>query len=100
MKITGEKGLGDILQTLSPICFYFGIIILIALPFVLQIFGLNLNASLFIIYPNGMVLLIIVNKFIQLFDSLKKNNPFCEKNVKILKNASKASWVRSNSLDS
>ena len=30
------------------------------------------------------------HKFIELFDSLKSNNPFCEKNVKILKNTLKS----------
>ena len=45
----------------------------------------SLNASFLIIYPNGIVLLVIVKKFIELFRSLKDNNPFCDKNVKILK---------------
>lgn len=99
MKVTGKKGLGDILKILLQICFYMGTIILIILPFVLQLFGLHLNASAIIIYPNGIVLLIIVHKFIELFDSLKNNKPFCKNNVKILKSAGKVAFVRSYSLD-
>ena len=95
MKIVGEKGLGNILKNFLQICFYFGIVILIGLPFVLKLFGLSLNASAFIIYPNGIILLMIAHKFIELFDSLKKNNPFCEKNVKILKNTGVIAFVGS-----
>ena len=85
MKITGKKGLGNILKTFLQICFYLGIIILLVLPIGLQAFGLNVASSVFIIYPNGIILLMIVRKFIELFDSLKNNNPFCENNVKILR---------------
>lgn len=85
MKITGKKGLGDILKTFLQICFALGIIILLVLPAVLQKFGLNMKTSAFIIEPNGIILLIIVYKFIQLFNSLKNNEPFCENNVKLLK---------------
>ena len=87
MQITGKKGIGYILGKILKICFWSGIILLIILPFILHKFGLNLSASALIIYPNGIVLLIIVHKFIELFDSLKNNIPFCEKNIEILKNA-------------
>lgn len=87
MKVTGKGGIGDILGKLLKICFWVGVIILIILPFALHGLGLNLNASALVIYPNGIVLLIIAHKFIELFDSLKNNIPFCEKNVEILKNA-------------
>lgn len=93
MKIVGKKGLGSILKNFLQICFYLGILILIILPFVLKVYGLSLNASAFIIYPNGIILLIIAHKFIELFDSLKSNNPFCEKNVKILKNTGVIAFV-------
>lgn len=93
MKIVGEKGLGNILKNFLQICFYLGILILVILPFVLKLFGLSLNASAFIIYPNGIILLMIAHKFIELFDSLKSNNPFCEKNVKILKNTGVIAFV-------
>ena len=87
MDLNGKKGLGNILKIFLEVCFYAGILVLIALPFALQLVGLNLNASMFVIYPNGIILLIIVYQFIKLFDSLKNNKPFSEDNVKILKRA-------------
>ena len=85
MHITGNDGIGNILKIFLQICFYGAIVLLIALPFILNIFGFRLGASAFIIYPNGIVLLIIAHQFIKLFDSLKKNKPFSEENVQILK---------------
>ena len=85
MKVTGEKGLGDLLKGFLTICFYLGVFVLLVLPFILKPFGLKLGASIFVIYPNGIVLLMIAHQFIKLFDSLKNNKPFCENNVKILK---------------
>lgn len=85
MKITGENGLGNILKTILQICFIIGILILVGLPLVLKLFNLSMGASAILVYPNGIVLLLIVRKFIKLFDSLKLNNPFCENNVKILR---------------
>ena len=85
MKITGEHGIGKILKVFLQVCFYMGIFILIILPFILSKIGFSLGASMYVIYPNGIVLLMITHKFIKLFDSLRINNPFCEDNVKILK---------------
>ena len=85
MKVTGKKGLGDILKIFLQVCFYLGVVILFILPIALNMVGLNLNASAFVIYPNGIILLMIAYKFIQLFDSLKNNEPFSENNVKILR---------------
>lgn len=95
MKVTGESGLGDILKVFLQVCFWGGCIFLVLLPFILQSFGMHLNAIWVVIYPNGIVLLIITRKFINLFDSLKNNNPFCEKNVKILKTTAIVSLVGS-----
>lgn len=93
MKILGENGLGKILKIFLQTCFFGGIILLIILPFQLQMVGLHLNASAFIIYPNGIALLVIVYQFIGLFNSLKNNNPFCMENVKRLKKAGIASLI-------
>ena len=87
MQVTGNNGIGSKLKILLQICFYGGIIILIALPFLLKALGLHLNATAIVIYPNGTVLLIITYKFIKLFESLEQNQPFCDKNVKILRSA-------------
>lgn len=85
MKITGEQGIGKILKVFLQVCFYSGIIILIGLPFILNKIGFNLGASMYVIYPNGIVLLMITHKFISLFNSLRLNNSFCTENVKLLK---------------
>ena len=85
MKITGEQGIGKVLKIFLQVCLYSGIIILIGLPFVLSKIGFNLGSSMYVIYPNGIVLLLITYKFIKMFDSLRLNNPFCDENVKLLK---------------
>ena len=95
MQVLGKKGLGNILKMILQIFLYVGTIILIILPFILQMFGLNLGSSIFIIYPNGIILLLIVNKFIKLFESLKNNKPFCENNVNILKSTGKLAFIGS-----
>lgn len=95
MEITGEKGIGKILKVFLQICFYAGIVVLIVLPFILNKLGFGLGASMYVIYPNGIILLIITHKFIKLFNSLRINNPFCEKNVKLLKTAGIVSLIGS-----
>lgn len=95
MQITGKKGIGNILKILLQIAFYGGIIFLVILPFILQAFGIQLNASMYIIYPNGIVLLMIVKQFIKLFNSLKNNQPFSQSNVTILKNTAKVALIES-----
>ncbi len=85
MELSGKNGVGNILKIFLEICFYLGVILLVALPFVLNLMGFKLGASMFVIYPNGIVLLIMAYEFIKLFDSLKNNNPFCKENIKIMK---------------
>ena len=93
MEILGEKGIGKILKIFLQICFWGGIAVLIVLPFLLQLVGLKLNATAFVIYPNGIALLVIVRQFIGQFDSLKNKKPFCMENVKRLKTSGIASLV-------
>ena len=93
MKILGEIGIGKFLKVFLQICFWGGIVLLIALPLIAQIAKVHLNASIYVIYPNGIVLLVIVKQFIGQFDSLKNKNPFCIENSKRLKNCCIASLV-------
>lgn len=51
--------------------------------------------SMFIIYPNGLLMLIFIYQFIKLFKSLEDNNPFCDGNVKTLKTSSVISLIMS-----
>ena len=91
MEILGEKGIGKLLKIFLQVCFLGGIAVLIVLPFMLQMVGLKLNATAFVIYPNGIALLVIVRQFIGQFDSLKNRKPFCMENVKRLKTSGVAS---------
>lgn len=93
MKILGESGIGNFLKIFLQICFWGGIVLLIILPFLLQMVGLHINSSAFVIYPNGIMLLVIVKQFIGQFDSLKNRNPFCIENAKRLKICCIASLV-------
>ena len=93
MEILGEKGIGKFLKIILQICFWGGIAVLIVLPFMLQMVGLKLNATVFVIYPNGIALLVIVRQFIGQFDSLKNRKPFCIENVKRLKTSGVASLI-------
>ncbi len=85
MKIVGEQGIGKVLKVFLQLCFYVGIIVLAGLPFIFKAIGFNLATSMFVIYPNGIILLMIIHNFIAMFDSLRLNNPFCKENVKLLK---------------
>ena len=76
MEILGEKGIGKFLKIFLQVCFWGGIAVLIVLPFMLQMVGLKLNATAFVIYPNGIVLLVIAKQFIGQFDSLKNRNNY------------------------
>ena len=88
MKILGENGIGKFLKVFLQICFWGGIVLLIALPLIAQIAKVHLNASIY-----GIVLLVIVKQFIGQFDSLKNKNPFCIENSKRLKNCCIASLI-------
>lgn len=93
MKILGENGIGKYLKQILQIGFVLGVVALVSLPFVLSIFGLRYTASAYVIYPNGIGLLVIMYQFIGQFDSLKKNEPFCIQNVRRLNICGIASLV-------
>ena len=71
MKITGENGIGKILKFFLQIGFYVGIVFLIILPFILNKMGFNLKSCMFVLYPNGILLLLMIHKCIELFNYLK-----------------------------
>ena len=95
MQIVGKNSIGNFLKIFLQICFYFGIILLVILPFILRMLGFNIGVSMFIIYTNGIILLLITRNFIELFDSLKNNTPFCKENVKILRKTGVISFIES-----
>ena len=84
MSILGKNGLGNLLKIILICSFILGIPLIVVMPFLLNHVN-NVYASMFIIYPNGILMLGIVYQFIKLFKSLEDNNPFNYTNVKIMK---------------
>lgn len=87
MKVYGKNGLGSFLKLALEIVF-----ILIIIMMILVLFK---TTKVLIFYPNIICLLVIMYAFIKLFDSLKKEEPFCKetiKNINIAKIAS-AIWA-------
>ena len=95
MQITGKIGIGKKLKIFIKICFYIGIVFLIVLPFLLNKMGFNLKSSMFVLYPNGVILLIMTHKCIEFLNSLEQNKPFCDENVKLFKSTGIASLTSS-----
>ena len=89
MKILGKNGLGNILKIILQICFGGGITFLITLPIILK----SISIFEIMLYLNGITMLVIVKQFIELFDSLKIEKPFCENTVKKMNTASIASGI-------
>ena len=89
MKIVGKKGLGNILKIILQICFWVGITFLITLPIILK----RISIFEIMLYLNGITMLVIVKQFIELFNSLKIEKPFCENTVKKMNTASIASGI-------
>jgi len=91
MKIFGHKGLGAILKCLLQVGFVVGVLILIAMPYLLKLINESLNWYWILVYPSGILSLIIVMVFIKLFDSLKDNDPFNRNNLRLMNVAKYAS---------
>ena len=89
MKIVGKKGLGNIIKIILKICFWGGIAFLIILPIILK----NISIFEIMLYLNGITMLVIVKQFIELFDSLKIEKPFCNDTVERMNIASIAAGI-------
>ena len=94
MKILGEKGLGKILKIILIIGIIISIPTIIISPLLLHHTSKRIY-SMFIIYPNGLLMILIMYEFIKLFKSLEDNNPFTYNNVNILKTTSKITLIMS-----
>lgn len=84
MKIEGKFGIGNILKIFLEICMIIGLLILIFLLKLLDLFNLKFDFFIATIYPCGLCFLGLIYQFIKLFDSLKNKNPFCKDNIKRL----------------
>ena len=89
MKIVGKNGLGNIIKIILQICFWVGIAFLIILPIILK----SISIFEIMLYLNGITMLEIVKQFIELFDSLKIEKPFCNNTVKRMNIASIAAGI-------
>lgn len=89
MKIVGKNGLGNIIKIILQICFWGGIAFLIILPIILK----SISIFEIMLYLNGITMLVIVKQFIELFDSLKIEKPFCNGTVERMNIASIATGI-------
>ena len=92
MNVLGKNGLGKYLKIFLIILFIILIPGIVLSPFLLH-HTRKIIYSMFIIYPNGILLLGIVYEFIKLFKSLEVNNPFNNENVKTLYQTSLISFL-------
>lgn len=94
MEIMKQSKLGGILKAILIIVLILGIPLVFISPLFLNNTS-KIMYSMFIIYPNGILMLLIVYEFIKLFKSLEENNPFTFNNTKILKETSLISLIMS-----
>ena len=86
--------LGKLLKTLLIIGTIVSIPFIVISPMFLNHTSKTLY-SMFVIYPNGLLMVLIAVQFIRLFKSLEVGNPFNFNNVKILKTTSVISLIMS-----
>ena len=86
--------LGKLLKTLLIIGTIVAIPLIAISPMLLNHTSKTLY-SMFVIYPNGLFMVLIAVEFIKLFKSLEVGNPFTYENVKILKTTSIISLIMS-----
>lgn len=86
MKIFGNKGIGNILKILLEVGIIVGIVFLFMLYWIVKWFDLHFDWFVMMIYPCGIVFILLVYQFVGLFNTLKINTPFCKENVKRMKN--------------
>ena len=87
------KNLGLTLKIILQIFSVLGIIFLLGLYSITKLLNLHFDLFVIMIYPCGICFLYLVYQFINLFDSLKNNNPFCHENVKRLSNSMLCSLI-------
>lgn len=86
--------LGKFLKIILIIGIIFSIPLIIISPYLLNHTSKTIY-SMFVIYPNGLLMILIALEFVKLFKSLEDNNPFNFNNVKILKNTAVMSLIMS-----
>ena len=99
MKVIGKNSISNLIKIGLQIVFIIGLGIIAFLPFLLKIYTTYINPylkylpALILLYASGIPALVIVNRFIHIFDNLKLENPFIEENVLYLKTVSICSLI-------
>lgn len=99
MKVTGNKSLSSFIKLFLQIILIMGSAIYVLLPILLRAYiyyinpELNYIYALILLYISGIPAIIIVNEFIHMFGSLKKDNPFIKENVQSLRRISICSFI-------
>lgn len=93
MKLKGKYGIGNLLKIILEIGFCIGCLLLCTFIPILNVFNISINWFLAMVYPSGICFLGLVCQFIEMFDSLKNNNPFCQNTVIRLKRAMYLSYI-------
>lgn len=89
-----NQKLGKVLKIVLIIGMIVAIPVVGIIPFLLK-HNISMLHTMFIIYPNGVLMIAITWEFVKLFKSLEDNNPFNYDNVKILKDTGIISHIMS-----
>ena len=93
MQKNKTKTIARVISLLLKICIGIGIILLLALWKILEALNIKFDLLVFLIYPSGILFLILVYQFIRLFNQLKIENPFTMTMVKYLKQTMWISFI-------
>lgn len=93
MQKNKTKTIATVISLLLKICIGIGIILLLALWKILEGLNIKFDLLVFLIYPSGILFLMLVYQFIKLFKLLKIENPFSMIMVKYLKETMWISFI-------
>lgn len=93
MQKNKTKTIATVISLLLKICIGIGIILLLALWKILEALNIKFDLLVFLIYPSGILFLMLVYQFIKLFKLLKIENPFSMIMVKYLKETMWISFI-------
>lgn len=93
MKKDKTKIIATTISILLKISIVIGVILLLCLWKILEVLNIKFDLLVFLIYPSGIVFLMLVYQFIKLFKLLKIENPFSMIMVKYLKETMWISFI-------
>ena len=93
MKKDKTKIIATTISILLKISIVIGVILLLCLWKILEVLNIKFDLLVFLIYPSGILFLMLVYQFIKLFKLLKIENPFSIIMVKYLKETMWISFI-------